>query len=253
MSCSITGNIVGALVGKDGCAAAESRHVESLKNPEPGPKRQKWILASAGKGGTGKTSTSLNMAVCAVRAGLRVALVDLDGQQSLARWHQRRPDGAPEILLWQGKMLDVRRAIEEVSARGDIDLVVVDTPPGIDDFPQESRMLVRKADFVIVPTTHGTADLDSVIEWMAFLRREQVNAAFLLNKVQRTHRRYQEARSRLNQAGPLCPVDIRLLDDIEATHDLGVGILEIRRSKATEDVQGVWHFLCHQLGLQVSS
>ena len=149
-------------------------------------------------------------------------------------------------------MPDASRALEEVSGRADIDFVVVDTPPGIDDFPRESRLLVRKANFVIVPTTHGTADLDSVIEWMAFLRRERVNAAFLLNKVQRTHRRYQEARSRLNQAGPLCPVDIRLLDDIEATHDLGVGILEIRRSKATEDVQGVWHFLCHQLELQVT-
>jgi chromosome partitioning protein len=213
-------------------------------------KRKKWILASAGKGGTGKTSTSLNLAVCAVHAGLKVVLVDLDGQQSLSRWHQRRPEKAPEILLWQGKMPDASRAIDEVGALEDADLVIVDTPPGIDDYPQESRLLVKQADLVLVPTTAGTADLDSVIEWMGFLRRERVNAAFLLNKVQRSHRRYQEARTRLNAAGPLCPVDVRLLDDIEATHDLGVGAIEIRRSKAIEDIRAVWLFVCHQLHLE---
>ena len=210
----------------------------------------KWILASAGKGGTGKTSTSLNLAVCAAHAGMKVVLVDLDGQQSLSRWHQRRPEEAPEILLWQGKMTEVQRAIAEISALDDVDLVIVDTPPGIDDYPQESRVLVKQADLVLVPTTAGTADLDSVVEWMGFLRRERVNAAFLLNKVQRSHRRYQDARTRLNAAGPLCPMDVRLLDDIEATHDLGVGAIEIRRSKAIEDIRAVWAFVCHQLNLE---
>ncbi|MFC7554705.1 hypothetical protein ACFQU7_24500 [Pseudoroseomonas wenyumeiae] len=84
---------------------------------------------------------------------------------------------------------------------------------------------------------------------MSFLQRERAPAAFLLNKVQRQHRRYQEARNRLNAAGPLCPVDIRLLDDIEATHDLGVGAIEIRRSKAIDDIRAVWLFICHQLRL----
>jgi chromosome partitioning protein len=150
-------------------------------------------------------------------------------------------------------MADASRAVIEIEALENVDLVIVDTPPGIDDYPKESRVLVKQADFVIVPTTHGTADLDSVIEWMAFLRRERVNAAFLLNKVQRSHRRYQEARTRLNAAGPLCPVDVRLLDDIEATHDLGVGAVEIRRSKAIEDIKAVWHFVCHQLQLEPKS
>ena len=218
--------------------------------PPPLQKRQKWVLTSAGKGGTGKTSTSLNLAVCAVHAGYKVTLIDLDSQQSLSRWHQRRPEEAPEITLWQGRMADVYRAMSEVGDLKDIDLVIVDTPPGIDDYPQESRALVKKADFIIIPTSAGTADLDSVIEWMSFLRRERASAAFLLNKVQRHHRRYQEARTRLNAAGPLCPVDVRLLDDIEATHDLGVGAIELRRSKAIDDIRGVWLYICHQLQLE---
>jgi chromosome partitioning protein len=238
-------------LAEDKPKAAGSRMGRSAPSATAAPsKRQKWILASAGKGGTGKTSTSLNLAVCAVHAGLKVVLVDLDGQQSLSRWHQRRPEDAPEILLWQGKMSDASRAIDEVSALKNVDLVIVDTPPGIDDSPQESRLLVNRADLVLVPTTSGTADLDSVIEWMGFLRRERVSAAFLLNKVQRSHRRYQAARTRLNAAGPLCPVDVRLLDDIEATHDLGVGAIEIRRSKAIEDIRAVWLFVCHQLLLE---
>jgi len=243
----------------DALAERGGKTIGSRKRRAPTPlplvtdgqaKLQKWILASAGKGGTGKTSTSLNLAVCAVHAGYRVVLVDLDAQQSLSRWHQRRPEQAPDIILWQGKMSDVPRAIAEITALEDIDLVIVDTPPGIDDYPQESRLLVKQADFIIIPTSAGTADLDSVIEWMSFLRRERASAAFLLNKVQRQHRRYQEARTRLNAAGPLCPVDVRMLDDIEATHDLGVGAIEIRRSKAIDDIRAVWLFVCHQLHLE---
>ncbi|MFC7554704.1 AAA family ATPase [Pseudoroseomonas wenyumeiae] len=110
----------------------------------PTEKRQKWILTSAGKGGTGKTSTSLNLAVCAAHAGYKVVLIDLDAQKSLSRWHQRRPEQAPEIFLWQGKMTDVTQAISEVGTLEDADLVIVDTPPGIDDYPRESRLLVKK-------------------------------------------------------------------------------------------------------------
>ena len=47
----------------------------------------KWLLCASGKGGNGKTSTSLNLAVFATNAGLKVCIVDLDNQRTLSRWH----------------------------------------------------------------------------------------------------------------------------------------------------------------------
>lgn len=210
-------------------------------------KAAKWLVVASGKGGSGKTSSSLNLAVYATHEGLKVVAVDLDRQASLTRWYERRPDEAPSLVLWGGGMPDASRAIQEIDTLVGVDLVVVDTPPGLDDHPEAVRLLIEKADFVLVPTTQGTADIDSVVEWMKFLKRERTKSGFLLNKVQRTHTRYRTAKLRLNRAGALCPVDVRLLDDIEATHDHGVGVCEIRKSRGAEDFAAVWEYVKQQL------
>jgi chromosome partitioning protein len=235
-----------ALLGsaKDGAVRTTSRGENKVA---------KWLVIASGKGGSGKTSASLNMAVYAAHEGLRVVVVDLDRQATLTRWYQRRPDEAPAVILWAGSMSDAAKAIREIDALDGVDLVVVDTPPGLDDHPEATRLLVEKADFVLVPTTQGTADIDSVVEWMKFLKREKARAGFMLNKVQRNHTRYRNAKLRLNRAGALCPVDVRLLDDIEATHDHGVGVCEIRKSKGAEDFGAVWEYTKRQMQLDTVS
>ncbi|SDD96648.1 ParA family protein [Belnapia rosea] len=230
---------------------SRSAKVAVSESQQPGSsKATKWLLVASGKGGSGKTSTSLNLAVYAVHEGLRVVIVDLDRQASLTRWYERRPPAAPPLILWEGAMGDAKKAVAEIDALEDVDLVIVDTPPGLDDHPDSTRLLVEKANFVLVPTTQGTTDIDSVVEWMGFLRRERVPSAFLLNKAQRTHTRYSKAKARLNRAGLLCPVDVRQLDDIESTHDHGVGVCELRKSRAAEDLGSVWDFVKQQLAFE---
>ena len=50
------------------------------------------------KGGTGKTAAVLHLAVSAAQQGLNVAVLDLDPQQSAARWADRRADPQPVVL-----------------------------------------------------------------------------------------------------------------------------------------------------------
>ena len=207
-------------------------------------KHAKWLLVASGKGGNGKTTSSLNLGVIAAHAGLKVCLLDLDSQRSLSRWHDRRPASAPELMLWQGRLGDAKRAIQEVDKVEDLDLAIVDTPPTVDEHLSAMDALIRRSNFVLVPTTQGTVDLDSVVEWMTYLRRFDVKAAFVINRAQRTYGTYQKAKRRLNRAGPLCPMDIRQLEDIQATHDLGVGVMEMSKSRAIEDYEGLWDYLC---------
>jgi chromosome partitioning protein len=42
-------------------------------------------------------------------------------------------------------------------------------------------------------------------------------------------------------------MDIRQLEDIQATHDLGVGVKEMSKSRAIEDYEGVWDYLCAEM------
>jgi chromosome partitioning protein len=215
-------------------------------------KRSKWLVLGSSKGGSGKTTTALNLAAFATNAGLRVALLDMDTQETLTQWHRRRPAEAPEIALYTIPLVQIARAIERIdseAAGAAFDLVVVDTPPGIDDRPVQARELVDRADYVLVPTTQGPPDIASVVEWMGFLRREGVKASFLLNRTQRTYASFREARSALLRAGPLCPMDVRQLEDIQGTHKFGVGICEIRRAKGAEDLEGVWNHMRHEMGL----
>ena len=216
------------------------------------PKRAKWLVLGSGKGGSGKTTTALNLATFAANEGLKVILVDMDTQETLTQWHSRRPEEAPPLVLHTIPLAKAAEAIERVDREAidtGVDLVIADTPPGIEDRPKESRLLVDRADYVLVPTTQGTPDIMSVVEWMGFLRREGVRASFLMNRTQRTYASFREARSALLKAGPLCPMDVRQLEDIQSTHKLGVGICEIRKAKGAEDVEGVWHHIRHEVGL----
>src|SRR3712207_2259079 len=92
----------------------------------------RWLVCASGKGGTGKTTTALNLATIAAAAGLRVALVDMDDQQTLSEWHGLRPEDLPDLQLLTIPLLDVGRAIRELGAMAGFDLVIVDTPPGLD-------------------------------------------------------------------------------------------------------------------------
>jgi chromosome partitioning protein len=208
----------------------------------------KWLVCASGKGGTGKTTTALNLATIATAAGLKVALLDMDDQQTLSEWHSLRPEGVPGLHLLTVPLADIRRAVREVEAAVGLELVIVDTPPGLDQRIR-LRELVQHADLVLVPTTQGPGDVRSVTEFMATLKALQVNAFFLLNRTNQRWGSYREARRKLNKAGPLCPVDIRQLRDIEATNSYGVGINEFDRAKGAEDLEAVWDFAREAIGL----
>jgi chromosome partitioning protein len=216
-------------------------------------KKPKWLLVASGKGGSGKTSTSLNLAVIAANAGFKVCLVDLDTQRTLAIWHERRKarsERIAEILLWQGELTHASRAINEIGEVEELDLVIIDTPPSLDHFINDISKLVARADLVLVPTQQGQPDIDSVVGWMKYLHREKARATFVINRAQRTYGSYQIAKQILNKAGMLCPMDIRQLEDVQACHSMGLGVREMAKSKAEVDFRGVWDFVCGQLGIE---
>src|SRR3712207_2555484 len=74
--------------------------------------RVKWLVLGSGKGGSGKTTTALNLAALAANEGLKVILVDMDTQETLTRWHSRRPGEAPPLLLHTIPLAKTAEAIE---------------------------------------------------------------------------------------------------------------------------------------------
>lgn len=226
--------------------AAEPQEVEE---PVASARRAKVLLISSAKGGSGKTSISINMSACAVASGLSVLVVDADPQKTLTLSMSRRPEEAPAIPLRTIAMNDLAKALPDIKGE-DVDLVIIDTPPGVETYKDAIRILLAASDFVLVPTRSGNPDLDSVTEWMRLVQREDVPSAFVLNATKRSAKRTERARVRLIKAGKICPIDIRNLEDIERCHDAGVGLIEIARATGVEDIEIVWEFVRSELGIE---
>ena len=220
-------------------------------DPEPTSLLLKWLIVASGKGGTSKTTTTLNLATVAAASGLNVAVLDTDEQATLSKWHARReifrarhPEEAiPSIMLFSRPLSDLDKVTREIEATPGIDLIIVDTPPGLEQRLLISK-LIRRADFVLVPTSQSTADLESAEEFMSAATAFGNHAAFLLSRTNQRWGSYRVAKKLLNSVGDLCPVDVRDLRDIEATHDHGLGINEFGgKAKGSDDVESVWQYV----------
>ena len=211
----------------------------------------KLLTISSSKGGSTKTTTARNLAVAAAHRGLHVCTVNLDAQPTLTAWARARKNvlGAPLI---EHRAIAAKGCMPEVTAlvtEGGFDLVVVDTPPGVESHPVELRMLIRASDYVVLTTQQANADLDSVIEWSRTVRREGARFAFLLGRTARQQRNFDEAKNRLNDAGDLCPFDVRSAASVDDTDKLGIGNVEVKGDRCGTDFIGAWGYFAKQLGL----
>jgi chromosome partitioning protein len=103
-----------------------NRHVRKSTNRHVGKGKQMRIIAIIGqKGGTGKTTTTIGLAVAAVRAGFQSAILDLDPQSNAANWKDRREAEGPAVESIQpGRLRQTLKAAEDAGA----DYVFIDTP-----------------------------------------------------------------------------------------------------------------------------
>ncbi|MCO5318610.1 MAG: Mrp/NBP35 family ATP-binding protein [Microthrixaceae bacterium] len=149
------------------------------------PARTRVLLVASGKGGVGKSSVSVNLAVALARRGHRVGILDADiwgfsvprmlgvserlGTDGEGRIQPQRLEvgnGSIEMvsmgllveeessaLMWRGLILNraVRHFLEDV-AWGDLDYLVVDMPPGTGDVQMGLAKMLPRAEMLVVTT-----------------------------------------------------------------------------------------------------
>jgi chromosome partitioning protein len=106
------------------------------------------------KGGVGKTTLASALAVRAAQDGKRVALVDLDPQESLAGWLGRRADKT-RLQLFHNVDL-ASEAIEALRLTQAPDYCIIDTPPA---HLKTIRDTIDSVDLVLIPLRPGALDL----------------------------------------------------------------------------------------------
>jgi chromosome partitioning protein len=172
----------------------------------------------------------------------------------LTRWWHRRPDSLPTIMHYDGIPLsEAGTAVAEIGASGDYNVLFVDTPPGIEQEASALKAIIRRSDLVLIPTTDGGEDLESVSEWMALVRCEERPAFFLLCLTDRELSSLGEAKLYLADKGRICPHDVRRSQAIKRSYFDGRGAADLTGKlgeRAAVDYQAVWAFVRLELGLE---
>lgn len=137
------------------------------------------ITIAQQKGGSGKTTLAVNLAVAYMRQGRRVALLDTDPQGSLGRWFMTRADRLddPGMTLSTASAWGVGYESGKLSKEHDI--VLVDTPPKADS---DLRPALREAELVLVPVASSHVDLWATESVLDLVRREGRHALVVLNR-----------------------------------------------------------------------
>jgi ATP-binding protein involved in chromosome partitioning len=166
------------------------------------PRVKNVVAVASGKGGVGKSTTSVNLAVALAQTGARVGLMDADiygPNVPLMMGIKEKPEvtgsqGAIEPIvrygiklvsigffldeskpvIWRGPM--VHGAIQQFLRDfdwGDLDYLVVDLPPGTGDAPLSLSQLIPLSGVVIVTTPQDVA-LQDVAKGMAMFKQLEV-------------------------------------------------------------------------------
>jgi chromosome partitioning protein len=172
-------------------------------------RRRAWICAVVGsKGGVGKSTTAISLAVEWHRRGLSVLMVDADRQGTLRTWYavrrelglcddeerlhvvhldsdERGPDDD------ERKAALIRRVVPTL-AEG-FDLCLLDTPPSNDEV---QRAAIAIADQVVLPTGPHAADLWGLVPMLDLVRAERDGRRKLVASVMRNKVRAATVASR---------------------------------------------------------
>ena len=117
----------------------------------------KVITISQQKGGTGKTTLAVHLAMAFIKYhNLKVAIIDTDPQGSLGKWFMIRSEKkvSNENLTFKTASLWGAQ-YESKTLKNDHDIVIIDTPPKIES---DARPSIEAADLVIIPMAASHVD-----------------------------------------------------------------------------------------------
>lgn len=204
----------------------------------------KTLAVLSRKGGAGKTTVALHLAVAAQNAGRRVALVDMDPQRSAADWWRSREAETPELVETDpGQLASVVKAAKTAG----VDLLVVDTRPSAEADALEAATAADLALLVVKPSI---LDLRAVAGTVDAVRQAKTPGLILLNQAppargQAEASIVQEARGALEGYGlPVVPVILHARAAYHAALIDGRAVNELEpNGKATAEILALWRYL----------
>ena len=192
----------------EGCSMAGDQSDKGMANLSEDEKLKRnmeriahKILVLSGKGGVGKSTVAVNLAIALALEGMRVGLLDVDfhgpSVPTLLHLEGRRPEvtengmlpitieGGMKVMslgfllqrpddavIWRGplKIGAIKQLLGDVEW-GDLDYLVIDFPPGTGDEPLTVAQTIPEADGAVVVTTPQDVSTIDVSKSVTFCRQ----------------------------------------------------------------------------------
>ena len=198
------------------------------------------------KGGTGKTTTAIGLAVAAARAGHSAVILDLDPQANAANWKDRRKADNPAVVSAQVSRL--KQTITIAQTHG-ADFVVIDTPGKSDSAAIEAA---RLADLVLVPLGPHIFHLETLNTLRDLLRVAGDKPAFVvLNGLHpQATKQPDEAKNLIREIFDfaVCPIHLCRREIYAETQTTGSTPLEDEpHGKAADELARLYAFVVQQI------
>jgi len=207
----------------------------------------KTIAILSEKGGAGKTTVAVHLAVAAELARLDVAIIDLDNAiGSASEWSDRRGSTPDAVAIPPHRLEQFLPELRD----NDTDLVVIDTGR---DSNNAAYLAASSADLVLVPCRGaGGFDIVAVGKTLDICRLARKRPCLLLNGLRPGAKRV-EAEARAELAADDCQIAPVVFHERAVYRDASISTRTAQevepRSDAAGEIETLFLWICKQLDL----
>jgi len=209
------------------------------------------IVLATQKGGAGKSTLAISLALAAIRAGHTVRLIDADTQGTLSNWKRRRRYAQPIVEpIHDARKLEQR--LQSLEAEG-VTVTIIDTAGGIS---AATNSAIRYADLCLIPSRPSIADIEATAATLSVVRAWQKPFAYVLNQTPiRGAARLAGAEAALGDEAALDAADIIakpfiiMRNDHQDALQAGLAVCEhAPAGKSAEEMRDLWQWVETRLG-----
>src|SRR4051812_47832699 len=138
------------------------------------------VAVLAQKGGVGKTTLVLSLAVLTQLARKRAGVVDADSQATASSWFMTRQSAGKKtpVVAAAADPKKLKEAVADAREDG-FDWLFIDTPAGVSELPVTAASL---ADLVLLPCAPSRFDMDAMGPTVKLAKTAGKPTFFLVNK-----------------------------------------------------------------------
>jgi chromosome partitioning protein len=198
----------------------------------------------AQKGGTGKTTLAVHLAVAAELAGKSAVIIDLDPQASATSWKDLRKSDTPIVVSAQAARLE---QVLRVAAENGADLAIIDTAPHSES---ASLTAARQADLILIPCRPAILDLKAISTSVDLVKLAGKRAAVVLTAVPPRGSLGDDAAAALTQYDAVEVSPVRIGHRAAYIHSLTDGRTAQEyepEGTAAEEVKNLYRWACKQV------